>query len=40
MQTAVYSLESACLYYDDKDIHKPSFLTFHALLIKKTKVIK
>ena len=25
---ALLGLRSACLYYGDKDVHKPSFLTF------------
>ena len=30
-----HNFRNVCLYYDDQDIHKPSFLTFGTLRIKK-----
>ena len=35
-----YNFRSVCLHYDDKDIHKQSFLTFDTLHTKKTKLYK
>ena len=35
-----YNFKSVCLHYDDKNVHKPSFLTFSTLHTKKTNFIK